>query len=44
MNFTLHTLSGIRLNTATNLSPLFLVTFLPSSVLSYNLSTIGSDF
>lgn len=32
----------MRLNTAKNLSPLFLDTFCPSSVLLYNFSTIGS--
>lgn len=33
----------IRRKTATNLSPLFRVTFRPSSLLSYNLSTTGSE-
>lgn len=34
----------ILIKTAKNLSPLFLVTFFPSSELSYSLSTTGSFF
>ena len=35
--------SGMRLKTARNLSPLFLVTFWPSSELSYSWGTTGSS-